>query len=278
MGERRASVVIPVYNQYDSLIKVLNGFSKQTISKDLFEIVLIDDGSDDELKSKGFFLAEKFNDITIKYIRQKNSGRAVARNIGIRNSDSNLVIFCDADRYPAVNYVEQHILSHESMTDIVIGLSLDYFGKVTELGGDNWDQINKFSRVPPYTKKINCIYNEDGITKSELAWISFLVGNSSVDRKLLLEVGGFDERFTEWGVEHFELALRLSEKKCRFVLKTAIRSYHIPHARLNNFYENRLNDSLLLLKRIHDKVDVQSLRLILLDSSYPLPSTLFYPR
>lgn len=51
MEEYRVSVVVPVLNQYDSLKKVLYGFSQQEYDKSQFEIIVIDDGSSDDLKN-----------------------------------------------------------------------------------------------------------------------------------------------------------------------------------------------------------------------------------
>ena len=77
----------------------------------------------------------------------------------------------------------------------------------------------KYSRLPQYFKQISSIYNEHGRTKSNLMWLSFLVGNSSIKRDIIEEVGGFDETFIDWGFEHFELAYRLFNKGYNFLFK-----------------------------------------------------------
>ena len=47
MSKINNSVVIPVYNQYEQLKKVLKGFKEQTVDSDEYEIVIVDDGSTD---------------------------------------------------------------------------------------------------------------------------------------------------------------------------------------------------------------------------------------
>ena len=270
----KASVVIPVYNQYKSLKRVLHGFEKQNANKNFFEIILIDDGSNDELEKIGSRISELYPSLKINYIRQINMGRASARNKGIWNANFEIVIFCDADRYPAPDFVAQHIVQQQKR-DIVIGSSIDFFGKVECFDNDDWDRIRKLSRCPPYLKKVSRIYDRDGNTDSNIAWISFLVGNSSVKKDIFCRIGGFDERFTDWGVEHFELALRMQKANNKFTFNPKAINYHIPHPRLANFYQDKLSQSLRILATIHPEVDINKLENIILHPLYPLTQNLF---
>ena len=94
MSKINNSVVIPVYNQYEQLKKVLKGFKEQTVDSDEYEIVIVDDGSTDLLsKERGVVLCEKYN-LNIELIHQTNSGRAVARNKGVQYSRGKIIIFC----------------------------------------------------------------------------------------------------------------------------------------------------------------------------------------
>ena len=52
MSKIKGSVIIPVYNQYDSLCKVLNGFEAQDTFMEEYEIIIIDDGSSDFLANE----------------------------------------------------------------------------------------------------------------------------------------------------------------------------------------------------------------------------------
>ena len=250
-------VILPVYNQFESIKKTMYAFSKQNVLLDMFNIIIVDDGSLDEL------LFQTWDDFFYKYgikgkiIHQNNKGRAAARNAGIKFSKSDIIIFCDADRLPKPNFIEQHLLLHSSGCEIVIGASYDYFGLSTQINEDyiNWSAIYKYSRLPQYFKRISAIYNEKGETYSSLSWLSFLVGNSSIQRKLINDIGGFDEDFVNWGFEHFELAYRLFEKGHKFTLNKLAASYHIPHARSDKFYENAIINSANLFSKKHPSID-----------------------
>lgn len=47
----KASVIVPVYNQYDALLKTLYAFSVQSSKKENYEVIVVDDGSTDETSS-----------------------------------------------------------------------------------------------------------------------------------------------------------------------------------------------------------------------------------
>lgn len=265
MKQYKASVVIPIYNQVKSLDIVINAFSKQIIPKDEYELIIIDDGSTDELKDRqeDYYICKY--DLNIKLLRKKNEGRACARNYGIKFSEAEIIIFCDGDRFPDPFFVFQHIKTHENGSKIVIGASYDYFGKrlFNNDGSFNWDDVRRFARLPSYFKRISLIYNNEGCTDSNLAWLSFLVGNSSIRAYVLKESGLFDNRFTEWGFEHFELALRIQKLGYKFCLNNQAKNFHIPHPREENFYQNMINKSADKLTKIHPEVDKEIIKQLL---------------
>ncbi|HOV70362.1 MAG TPA: glycosyltransferase [Clostridia bacterium] len=251
-----ASVIIPVYNQFDSLQKVLKGFMAQSIPPASYEIIVVDDGSTDGLAS-----ADEcgFNLPNLRLIRQKNSGRAAARNTGIAAAGSDTIVFCDGDRVPAPDFLEEHIRSHNEPGYAVVGKPMDYFGKAAGFEGDIcWDKVARFSRVPNYFARISKIYI-NGYTQSRLAWLSFLVGNSSVDKSLLTAAGGFEPVFIEWGFEHFELAYRMQQAGCRFKLNINAINYHLPHPRRKNFYSDMIAKNALIMKTLHPQINIRAM-------------------
>lgn len=87
----KISVIIPTYN-YDKYIEAtIDSVLKQTY-KD-FEIIVIDDGSEDETKS---IILQKYSNI-VNYFFQNNRGASSARNVGISKSKGNHILFLDAD-------------------------------------------------------------------------------------------------------------------------------------------------------------------------------------
>lgn len=87
------SIIIPIYNAEKYLPKCLDSIINQTF-KDI-EIICVNDGStDDSLNILNDYTAK---DCRIKVFSQANAGPAKARNVGLTNSQSEFIMFCDAD-------------------------------------------------------------------------------------------------------------------------------------------------------------------------------------
>lgn len=253
----KASVVIIVYNQCDSLKKVMKGISKQTMSQEDFEVIVIDDGSTDETSS---FTNESdcFQGISnLIFKHYPNRGRAVARNSGIELASGEVIVFCDGDRVPAPDYIDEHYKMHSIGNDVVVGASYDFFGQLVLLEDSqlDWATIHKRSRLPSYYRRITKIYDEDGNTNSEYAYLSLLIGNSSINKDKLVEVRGFFDGFREWGFEHFELGLRLVRLGAKFAVNHDAKNYHIPHSREQNFYMDQILKNIEFFSLIHKDID-----------------------
>mgnify|MGYP002474685456 CR=1 FL=1 len=255
----RISVIIPVYNQYSSLCKVLNAFSIQTTNVNTYEVIVVDDGSSDEIRNISDLAC--FGKIRGRIIHQENRGRASARNAGIREAQGNVIIFCDADRFPRSDFIVQHMKFHQKGADIVIGTSFDYFGNINLVLNEktDWDFVNRFSRLPPYFRKISTIFDESGQTISKLSWLGYLVGNSSIKKEIVNDVGGFDESFTEWGFEHFDAAYRLYRKGYRFTMNRSAVNYHIPHPRQKYFYKFAITSNAEMFANKYPEIDARVL-------------------
>ncbi len=83
------SVIIPCYNHGDYLTKAIESVKSQ--SYQVFEIIIVDDGSDDITRE----VSARFPDV--KYIYQKNEGLSAARNTGIQYAKGDYFVFLDAD-------------------------------------------------------------------------------------------------------------------------------------------------------------------------------------
>jgi glycosyltransferase involved in cell wall biosynthesis len=88
------SIIIPVYNQAEHLDNCLASIKKQT--HDNYEIIIIDDGSTDDIGE----VIKKYKRIfrlNLSYFDQENRGASVARNRGAKIAKGEYLIFCDAD-------------------------------------------------------------------------------------------------------------------------------------------------------------------------------------
>ncbi len=98
----KVSIIVPIYNKEEYLIKCLKSLSDQTYPE--IEIILINDGSGDnsiEICNKW----EKL-DKRVKVISKANGGVASARNCGLCCSSGNYIMFVDPDDYLKEDCVE----------------------------------------------------------------------------------------------------------------------------------------------------------------------------
>jgi glycosyltransferase involved in cell wall biosynthesis len=94
------SIIIPVYNRASLVSSTIESVLNQ-VCKD-FEIILIDDGSSDELeKNISYYIAKK----ALIFHAQPNSGVSAARNKGASLSKGKYLIFLDSDDHVTQNWL-----------------------------------------------------------------------------------------------------------------------------------------------------------------------------
>lgn len=111
------SIIVPVYNCQNKLMKCINSIRNQT-EKNL-EIILVDDGSTDDsyLQMKHSSLKDK----RIKVLHQNNMGVGAARNRALMLAKGDFVAFIDADDYVEKDYIEKlYKALHKYRADISV--------------------------------------------------------------------------------------------------------------------------------------------------------------
>lgn len=89
------SIVVPVYNVEAYIRQCVDSILAQTFTD--FEVILVDDGSNDTSPEICDQYAEK--DSRVKVIHKKNGGQAQARNIGTAQACGTYLIYLDSDDY-----------------------------------------------------------------------------------------------------------------------------------------------------------------------------------
>ena len=89
------SLIITTYNYGHYLERAIRSALDQTIDKDQYEVIIIDDASTDHTSQ----ILENYKE-DIRSIRfEKNNGLSAARNEGIRKAKGQFIVFLDADDY-----------------------------------------------------------------------------------------------------------------------------------------------------------------------------------
>lgn len=126
----KISIVIPVYNVEKYLKQCLESIYKLNLSNK--EIILINDGSTDNSLKILKEYKENYSEKTI-LISQENKGLSEARNIGIKNSSGEYVLFIDSDDFVDSISLEKFLKEGiDYKEDILIGNSYYVYEKKIE--------------------------------------------------------------------------------------------------------------------------------------------------
>lgn len=115
------SIIIPVYNEEKTIADCLTSLFTQTYKK--LEIIVIDDGSRDNSKSKIEEIQSHTPTPNIKLISQQHLGPAQARNTGVKLAKGEIIVFVDADMVFDKNFIK------DLVTPIEQGESIGTFSK-----------------------------------------------------------------------------------------------------------------------------------------------------
>lgn len=121
MDNLKVTLIVPVYNQEKYIEKCIMSIENQTY-KDI-ELIIVDDGSEDNTNIICKKLAKKYNNI--KLYTKKNGGVSSARNFGLEKASGDIIGFVDGDDYLDINFVQDHITNMTTTNSCVSIISLD---------------------------------------------------------------------------------------------------------------------------------------------------------
>jgi GT2 family glycosyltransferase len=189
----------------------LAALTSQTVDFGQFEVVVVSDGATDGTDE---FLRAAEHPYRVVFEAQANKGPAAARNKAVSLASGELLLFLDDDVVASPTLIEQHLATHaaEEGQLVVVGPMLD----------------------PPGYRRGSCVRWEQAMLYKQYeamqrgdfspTYRQFYTGNASVERRFLLDAGGFDERYLR--AEDVELAYRLHVNGARFVFNERAIGYH----------------------------------------------------
>lgn len=103
----KLSIIVPMYNEEQYILHCLGSLLKQNISKNDYEIIVINDGSTDNSLSLVNDFSKKISESNIVTYSKKNGGLSDARNFGVPLAKGKYIYFVDSDDYIASNVLKQ---------------------------------------------------------------------------------------------------------------------------------------------------------------------------
>jgi glycosyltransferase involved in cell wall biosynthesis len=166
----------------------------QTIPLEKFEVIIVDNNSEDTTGEIGKTYQNKYR--LIRCVTQRRKGVAQARNMGAACANADIILFLDDDMIASKNLLEEHIKAHSYHKGTVLG----YFDSDWEKKGDTFLE---------YLEESGAQNSFDFKDENDVGYQHFFTGNISVKKHMFNKVGGFDEKFPAPSVEDIELGYRL---------------------------------------------------------------------
>ena len=236
-----ASVIIPTYNRRNMLHQNLESLRASTVSKNDFEIIVVDDGSSDD----SLEVVRNFSDsCQIRYVYQEDRGYRLsrARNLGIELAEGEVCILLDCGIVVSSGFVQAHIDAHKKPSAYVLGYLYGFSNN-----DDNDDALNDalatldladvdgmiaklkgMGQFPDLREGIYATVGDD-MSKLPAPWSIAWGANLSVRRDVLGDRFRFDENYQTWGAEDLDFALAMFENGARFSVCRAATGIHVPH-------------------------------------------------
>jgi len=240
----KVSVIVPGYRRAHLLRNTLAALSRQDYPRDLMQVILVDDGSDDDEYEKVFFEFDKHFELYL--CRQKRCGYGLsrARNMGARLATGEVLFFLDSDILLPEAFVSS-IMSFHHVSDAVSVLGIRKFvnaeqivtedlmaGQITPQSLRQCRSLNPHHRHVidegggSFDWRLTEFARNDWLKRAANPFRYFGGGHSSVSRVQYCRVGGYDESFSKWGNEDQEFAYRLWTHGQYFIPLKGIFDYH----------------------------------------------------
>ncbi len=237
----RVSVVVLTYNRDPFLRRTLIALCNQNYPAELIEVLVTDDGGNSSAQE---IVRDFQSRLDIKYCWHADSGftPAAARNNAVKMARNDFIIQLDVDMYPDPGLVKSYaryapvinrlvLIGPRKYVDLneVVDAQLEkdplFIRQVPEVRTNNEVAGREESGVS-VDWRLETFKSTDYLRKEKLPFRMFAAGNVAFSRSAMLGVGGYDERFRDWGHEDGELGFRLYNCGYYFVPVMSALAYH----------------------------------------------------
>ena len=218
----KVSVVIPTKNRSPLLAETIERIESQTVPREQYEVIVIDNDSNDATRSVLEQKAKTYPNLKIGW--QKKPGAAATRNAGLRLAAYAMVLFIDDDVRAEPGLIQAHLDCHQKNPNSSV------IGAISMPWGDTTDPFLRYLRdrriLNPYTP-----------SKGAIDFTYYHTCNASTPTQMLQKVGGFNENFSIYGMEDIELGYRLEKAGSRMVFAPDAQAVHHRFPGFTDFIE-----------------------------------------
>jgi cellulose synthase/poly-beta-1,6-N-acetylglucosamine synthase-like glycosyltransferase len=197
------SVIIPTYNDSGLIRNCLRSLSRQSFPKNKYEVIVVDDGSEDNTSD----VVSKFK---ARFFHRPHRGPAAARNFGATKARGDILLFTDADCVPDRDWIRK--MSEPFKDREIVGVSGTY---------------RTLNRKSPVARFAGYEIEERHRKLARQKFIDFIGTFSAGYRKSVFrKFGGFDTKFGMASGEDPELSFRISRSGAKMVFQKNAFVYH----------------------------------------------------
>jgi glycosyltransferase involved in cell wall biosynthesis len=238
------SVIVPTRNRADLLRRVLESYTRQSLPQSEYELVVVDDGSDDHTLD----VCRDFrSNLPLAYVSIAPSGLPAAKNAGIAASSGRLILFADDDDVADGDLLRAHIAAHFEHRAPNIAI----------LGYGTWHPDLAVSPLMHFVTEIGQhLSSYPRLLHGETLDFRYFWGGRVSVKRQLLEHGGFDESFG--ALEDIELGYRLSQRGLRVLFDKRPVSLMVRPVDYSGFCLRceRLGAALVQLRQLHQMPEI----------------------
>ena len=115
----RLSIVIATYNRSAMLMQTLQSVIEQTLPREEWECVVVNNNSTDSTAADFEAFAARYPDYNLRMVLETNQGLSYARNRGIRESEGEYIAIVDDDERIAPEFVASYVALFDDVPDAV---------------------------------------------------------------------------------------------------------------------------------------------------------------
>jgi len=114
----KISVIICSYNREEYITGAIDSLYNQTLSKQIYEVIVVDNNSIDNTKQLCLNYIQSHPGYNIHYLEEKQQGASFARNTGAAFAKAPLLAFMDDDAIADKDFLERVISFYEAHPDV----------------------------------------------------------------------------------------------------------------------------------------------------------------
>lgn len=232
-----ASVILPTRNRSQCLQRCLASLAEQTHPPDRFEVIVVDNGSEDNTEAVAKSFSRAFQ---LRYVYAPEPGLHVGRHEGMRTARSDVLVFADDDIEATPDWVNSIVTAFQGP-------------EVAMVGGNNYPAFEQ--KPPDWLLRMweRPVYK--GRALGYLSILDFGSGrfdinpnfiwgcNFSIRREILIQAGGFHPdgmpkeklRYRGDGETHVSRFVRASGLRAVFDSGASV-YHHVPGERMTEHY------------------------------------------